>query len=290
MISKLRISVLISILALAFGSCSPRSTSSSHTANESTLERIKQERVLRAGIIVYPPFATKDANTNAYGGYFVNLMEEITKAMGEADNPIRVQYEETTWGGMVAGLKNKQFDVVVSGIFSTIPRGLEVTWARPCMYVGMSALVRANDDRFKTPADLERAGISVAVAAGEVGHEYLKKYLPDAKPIVLQTSDTAAPALEVSSGSAEVALAESTALIQYAKQHPEVKAIFVERPLFTYATSVMIRRGDPEWLDFLNRAIEFMQLAGVTDRLDQKYNASGEFWMSPAKPWASRNP
>ncbi|MBI2929069.1 MAG: transporter substrate-binding domain-containing protein [Verrucomicrobia bacterium] len=267
-------------------SCGPnQSSTAGQPAARSVLDKVKRERVMHAGIIPYPPFVTKDPNKNTYSGYFVELMDEITKLMGETNNPVRIEYEETTWGGMVAGLKNERFDVVVSGVFSTIPRGMEVTWARPCMYVGMSALVKANDDRFKTPSDLARPGISVAVAAGEVGHEYLKKYLPNAKSIVLQTADTAAPALEVSTGSAEVALAESTALVQYARKHPEVKAIFVERPLFTYATSVMIRRGDPEWLDFLNRAIEFMQLAGVTERLDQKYNASGEFWISPAKPW-----
>lgn len=278
-------------LSLAWlGSCRPAGSdgpsSSSASANRSfVLEKVKAERVIHAGIIPYPPFVTKNPNTNEYSGYFVDLMGEITKFMGDRKNPVRIEYEETTWGGMVAGLEQGQFDIVVSGVFRTIPRAMEVTWPRACMYVGMSALVRADDDRFKVPADLEAPGIRVAVAAGEVGDEYRLRFLPDCKPVLLQTADTAATALEVSSGSADVALAESVALVQYAKEHPEVKVLFAEEPLFTYATTVMVRRGDPEWLDFLDVAIEFMQLAGVTDRLDRKYNPQGEYWISPSKPW-----
>ncbi len=281
---KLMVIVVAVLLPLGVVSCSKQSGTIT-AAKPSVLDKIKKERVIRAGVIPYPPFVTKDPNTNQYSGYFIELLDEIVKFMGEKDSPIKIEYEETTWAGMITGLKNERFDIVVSGIFRTIPRGMEVTWPRPCMYVGMSALVRADDARFKTPEDLRKPGLKVAVAAGEVGHDYQQRFLPEANPIVLQTADTAATALEVSSGSADVAIAESVALVQYAKKHPEVKVLFVDKPLFTFATSVMIRRGDQEWLDFLNIGIEFMQLAGATERLDRKYNPEGEHWISPALPW-----
>jgi ABC-type amino acid transport substrate-binding protein len=288
----IRVSTLILVTAAFLcSSCSRAGNSDIAATNdrtESVLTRIKSERVIRAGVIPYPPFVIKDPNTNQYSGYFVELMDHIATFMGDRDHPITIQYEETTWAGMITGLKEDRFDIIVSGVFRTIPRAMEVTWPRPCMYVGMSALVRADDNRFKLPADLQAEGIRVAVAAGEVGHDYQQRFLPHSTPIVLQTADTAATALEVSSGNADVAIAESVALVQYAKQHPEVKVLFVEKPLFTYATSVMIRRGDPEWLDFLNISIEFLQLAGITEQLDRKYNPAGEHWLSPAKAWESK--
>jgi polar amino acid transport system substrate-binding protein len=279
-------SILCAVSVLLVASCAKEAnTSQGGTQVASVLERIKTRRTIHAGIIPYPPFVTKNPNTNEYSGYFVEFMNEIVKFMGDEDNPVRIEYEETTWGGMVAGLKQGQVDVVVSGVFRTIPRAMEVTWPRACMYVGMSALVRADDGRFRTPSDLETSGVRIAVAAGEVGDEYRRRFLPHCKPIVLQTADTAATALEVSTGSADVALAESVALIRYAKEHPEVQVLFSKEPLFTYAATVMVRRGDREWVDFLDIAIEFLQLAGVTDRLDRKYNPDGEYWISPSKPW-----
>lgn len=278
--------ILLVAISVVCG-CESSSQNATTTRSRSVLDTVKSDRVIRAGVIPYPPFVIKDPNTNEYSGYFIDLMDQLVDYMGTDESPIKLEYEETTWGGMVAGLQNDRFDVVVSGVFSTIPRATEVTWAKPCMYVGMSALSRADDSRFATPPDLSVPGLKVAVAAGEVGHEYAKKFLPNAELIILQTADTAAPALEVSTGNADVALAESVALVQYAQQHPEVKTLFVDKPLFTYATSVMIRRGDPEWLDFLNRSIEFLQLAGVTDRLDQKYNPDGSRWISPKRPYGS---
>ncbi len=282
----------VAVIAICCSSCNTKTDTSGNgapSAIPSVLDKVKKDRVIRAGVIPYPPFVIKDPNTNEYSGYFIDLMDEIATFMGDKDNPVKIEYEETTWAGMIVGLKHDRFDIVVSGIFRTIPRGMEVTWPRPCMYVGMSVLVRSDEDRFHKPQDLEEFDIKAAVAAGEVGHDYVNRFLPDATPIVLQTADTAATALEVSSGNADVAIAESVALVQYAKEHPEVKVLFVDKPLFTYGTTVMIRRGDPEWLDFLNIAIESMQLAGVTDRLDQKYNPDGERWISPASQLKTSN-
>jgi len=116
-------------------------------AQEGILQKIQRTKVIHAGYIPYPPFAIVDPATKKLSGYFIELMDAIVAEMGQG---IKIEYEETTWGTMVVGAQSGKFDVVVSGILSTIPRAQQVTFTRPVMLLGLSAVVRSGDNRFKT--------------------------------------------------------------------------------------------------------------------------------------------
>ena len=133
---------------------------------ESILQKVQRTKVIKAGYIPYPPFVLVDPNTKKLSGYFIELMDAIVDNMGQG---IKIEYEETTWGTMVVGAQSGKFDVVVSGILSTIPRSMQVTFTRPVLLIGLSAVAKAGETRFKTEADLRKPGLNVAVTAGEIG-------------------------------------------------------------------------------------------------------------------------
>ena len=248
---------------------------------QSVLDRVKREKVIRAGYIKYPPFVIQDPKTGELSGYFIDLVAHIGELAGA-----EIKYEETNWGTMIAGLQTGQFDVVVSGVFRTIPRALEVTWPRPVLYVGISAIVKKEETRFKELSDFgDGEGFTVAVTDGEVGHEYAKRYLPKAKLTVLKTEDISRPFLDVISDRADFALGDALTCYRFAKEHGNVTDLFAGRPFYVFGTTVMIRRGDPEWLDFLNIALEFMELSGFTDRIERKYKEADAAWITKSKPW-----
>src|SRR5579862_8256817 len=120
-------------------------------AQESILQKIQRTKVIHAGYIPYPPFCIVDPVTKKRSGYFIGLMDASVCEMGQGS---KIEYEETTWGTMVVGAQSGKFDVVVSGILSSIPRAMQVTFTRPVMLLGLSAVARADDNRFKTEADL----------------------------------------------------------------------------------------------------------------------------------------
>jgi polar amino acid transport system substrate-binding protein len=275
-------SLSVMLLALLLVGCSgsmSRSPAGIEKEPLGTLSKVQQTHHLKAGYIKYPPFVIQDPATGQLSGYFIDLMANIAKEGG-----FTVDYEETNWGTMVAGLESGKFDIVVSGVFRTIPRAEQVTFTEPVLYVGISAVARKNDARFRTVADLSQKGLKIAVTNGEVGHEYAKKYLPEADLTVINTEDISRPMLEVLSGRADVALGDSMTTYLFTKQHPEVKDVFAANPFYVYGTTFMVRRHDQEWLDFLNIAIEEMELSGVTDRLEAKYK-EGTAWISKRKPW-----
>lgn len=272
--------VMLMVLTL-LGGCRP--SRENGAIGESILNRVKRERTIRAGFIKYPPFVDLDPNTGKPSGYFIDVMEEIRLQMGEE---MQIVYEETTWGTMVAGVKGGRFDLVVSGIFSTIPRSMEVTFSRPLMFVGLSAVVRADDDRFTRAADLQVPGLKVAVTAGEVGHDYAQKFLPDADLTVMDTPDITRPMLEVLSGRADVGIADSMSCYNFVAAHPEqTQQLFAQDPLYVYATTLMLPRGDPDWKDFFDQALAFLDYSGITKQLEAKYKAGATAWISSKPPF-----
>ena len=123
--------LLMVLLVFLLGSCVNRSEQSQTTPKETILQKVKRTKVIHAGYIKYPPFMEVDPKSGELGGYFIEMMDHIVELMGR---DIKIEYEETTWGTMVAGIQSGKFDFVVSGIFSTIPRLSEVTFTRPVLF------------------------------------------------------------------------------------------------------------------------------------------------------------
>jgi len=249
-------------------------------AQESILQKVQRTKVIKAGYIPYPPFVLVDPNTKKLSGYFIELMDAIVDNMGQG---IKIEYEETTWGTMVVGAQSGKFDIVVSGILSTIPRSMQVTFTRPVLLIGLSAVGRAGETRFKSEEDLRKPGLTVAATAGEIGHSYTQKYLPSAKLIVLDTPDITRPMLEVLSGRADIGIADSISVSNFVEAHKSTAVnLFAERPLFVYGCGLLLPR-DLQWKDFIDQSINFLEYSKVLDRLEQKYKKGSSEWISLKK-------
>lgn len=250
-------------------------------AYQSILQNVQKTKVIKAGYIPYPPFVMVDPNTRELSGFFIEVMDEIVSRMGP---DMKIDYEETTWGTMVVGVQSGKFDVVVSGIFSTIPRSMQVTFSRPLLLVGLSAVARADDSRFQTEEDLQKDGLVVAVTAGEVGHTYAQQYLPKAKLIVMDTPDITRPMLEVMTGRADIGIADSMSVYNFVEAHKaKASNLFAERPLYLYGTGLMLPR-DLQWKDFIDQSISFLEYSKVLERLENKYKKGTE-WISLRRPY-----
>lgn len=265
---------------ILFSACScTRTNPASGGANISVVDKIRSTKRLRAAYVVYPPFVGK-SGAGAPTGYFIDLMAQIAEAGG-----FTVEYEEAKWGTMVAGLESGRYDIVVSGIFPTISRSFSASFPEPVMYVGLSGVVPIGDKRKWTPDMLKQSGLRIAVVNGEVGHEYVRRYLPDAKVIVLDTADITRSALEVQQGRADIAIAEAISMTEFSARNPGVRPVFIEEPLQTYGCTFMIRRGDPDWLAFINTSVSYMQASGVVEQLNQKYKKRPDMWHDRTPPW-----
>jgi ABC-type amino acid transport substrate-binding protein len=240
------------------------------------LDRIVKDKTFRIGYIPSPPGSIKDPRSGEVSGYYVETARAICDLMG-----VKPVFVEATWATFVAGLQSGQFDLSIAATFATIPRALAVDFTRPIHYLGYSAVVRKGDSRFKTLADIDKPGIKVAVVQGAVGHEYAKQNFKNAQLTVLSTSDLTAPFVEVSANRVDVGIEDAWATKRYAAQHPEVVDLFGDRPYNVLPIAWAVRKGEPELLQFMNTAVDYMLINGRLEQLASKYGPSGRFQLRP---------
>ena len=137
--------LLATLVAVVLTACSTGS------GGGSDLESVKQAGVLRVATEgTYSPFSFHDPKTNALTGYDVEVAKAVADKLG-----VKVEYVETPWDAIFAGLAADRYDVVVNQVTKNPERaglyGLSTTytWSE-----GVIA-TRADDSTISSLASLE---------------------------------------------------------------------------------------------------------------------------------------
>src|SRR5689334_13363038 len=104
------ITVLIAtVITALLAACS---SSSGASSGGSDLQAVRSAGVLRVGTEgTYSPFSFHDPRTNQLTGYDVEVAKAVADKLG-----VKVQYVETPWDAIFAGLGSKRFDLVVNQV------------------------------------------------------------------------------------------------------------------------------------------------------------------------------
>jgi polar amino acid transport system substrate-binding protein len=240
------------------------------------LDAMLRDRKMRIGYINAPPGARKDPNTGEISGLYVDAVNLILAQVN-----ITPVWVETTWANFVAALQADQFDLCIAGTFATVSRATAVDFVRPICYLGMSAIVKADDTRFSKLTDLNREGITMAAVLGDAAVDFARQNFPKAKLVTLATSNLAAPFVEVSAGRADVGIEDAYQAHHYAESHPEVKDLFGASPFNVMPIAWTIKRGNMELLNFMNTAIDWLLVNDRFSNVAAKYGYTGRYIMHP---------
>ncbi len=255
------IAIILSIIALS------QNKRSSNV--EGTLSKIQRTGKIDVCYAVWEPAVIKDAKTGKLSGHDIDEIEIIASALKATPT-----YHEQTFGTMAAAVQSGQCDISTS-LFAQISRAAVVAFTKPLFYGGESALVKKGDTRFKTVADIDKADVKVAVATGESGDNYVKENFHNATitRIDVESSDLSRFMAEVSSGRADVAIADNSTIANYAKAHPETEDIFATNPFNLTPDNFALRQGDVDFLNFMNTSLDYLRTTGKIAELEKKYDA-----------------
>ncbi|GGC13026.1 amino acid ABC transporter substrate-binding protein [Cellulomonas carbonis] len=112
--------------------------------------------VQEAGVLVvgtegtYRPFSYHEDGSGDLTGYDV----EVARAVGE-ELGVEVQFQETQWDAIFAGLEAGRFDVIANQVSITPEREGAYTFSEPYTYSPGVIVVREGDDSIGSFADLE---------------------------------------------------------------------------------------------------------------------------------------
>ena len=231
---------------------------------KSTLNQILERKVLRVGLEAgYMPFEM----TNKQGkivGFDVDLARQMAKAMG-----VKLEIVNTAWDGIIPGLLTDKYDIIMAGMTLTPQRNLQINFADPYIVIGQSILVRKGlENEIKSYKDLNDPKYTVVSKLGTTGDIAAKRYLSKAKLRLFETESDSA--IEVMNGKADAFVYDLPFNAVYASQNPG-KLNHIDQP-FTYEPLAWgVRKGDPDFLNWLNNYMRQIRGDGTYDKIYAKW-------------------
>ncbi|GLY17402.1 transporter substrate-binding domain-containing protein [Kineosporia rhizophila] len=98
----------------------------------------------------YAPFTFHEEGTNELTGYDVEVVEAVAEKLGR-----EVEFSETNWDSIFAGLEAKRFDVVANQVTVNPEREAKYTFSAPYTYSQGVIVTQAGDTSITTEADLK---------------------------------------------------------------------------------------------------------------------------------------
>jgi polar amino acid transport system substrate-binding protein len=240
-------------------------------AKKSTLETIVQNKKLRVGFESgYVPFEM----TNKKGefiGFDMDYGRRMAKDMGVKFVPIN-----TAWDGIIPALMTDKFDIIMGGMTITQERNLKVNFADPYIIVGQAILLNKKlKDKVLSYKDLNNPKYIVTSRMGTTGEQAIKKYIPKATYKGFESEAEAG--LEVINGKADALVYDLPFCGYLYGSQGQGKTIFLSDP-FTYEPLAWaVKKGDPDFMNWLNNFLHQTKGDGFYDRMYKKW-ITGSKW------------
>lgn len=222
----------------------------------STWAAIKDRGSLRVGVTQAPPWFFKSPAASEWTGLGSSVGKAMAKELGVKFEPV-----EVTWGTAIAALQANKIDIMFV-LDATPKRAVAIDFpAQPLLYYALAVLAE-DDMAISSWADLNKAGIKIAVTQGTTMDIYVTKHLDKAE------------ILRFPSNGESVAAFQSRRVNAVSLFHPPLIAmrkkigrgqIVLPSPVRQSASSAGVRReADKTFRDWVNTAIAYYYATGQT--------------------------
>jgi polar amino acid transport system substrate-binding protein len=221
------------------------------------LATVRNRGSVRVCVAVNEPMVMHD-RSGALVGYSIDLAERLAEDLG-----VKLELVETSWSQIVPDLLGRHCDLVASGLWVSLPRALVVNFTQPAAEQGIYLVAGKSARTRRTAADFNVAGTRIAVYAGTVQEALAARKFPLATLLKVDgDADHLAPVL---SGRADAALVPTFAPQLLTQGTPGRLFLPLDRPLASSVTAMAIRKGDADFLSFLNTWLTVHRAEGWLD-------------------------
>ena len=244
---------------------------------KSTLNKILQEGEMRVCMEPgYMPFEMKDKRGRIIG-YDVDMAKRMAKEMG-----VKLKLLPTAWDGIIAALVTGKCDIIMSGMTITQQRNLKINFADPYVVVGQTILMSKDlEGKIKTAKDIDKKEYTIVTKLGVTGEMATRKFFKNAKIITFETESDAAS--EVLNGRADAFVYDQPYNILFMSDKGKGKLIHLDKPLTYEPLGWAIRKGDPDFLNWLNNFLRQVK----EDKVVDFYNKLNQKWLKDTA-WLKR--
>ncbi len=225
-----------------------------------TIDRIREQRMLRAGIQVALPWLGQNPKTGQFFGPSIELGERIAQLLG-----VELKLVTTGWDVMIAGLQGNQYELTIAAMFATAKRR-EVVDFVVYSETGTCWAVRKDNDKINTLEDFNQPSVTFGSFVGTGTTAAAMAKYPKAKfHNVVMPVGGANRFEDVLTRRIDVAHLDSPRALLVAHQQPQLKIIpggpehCMKNPDIPFEIAMAINYGDPEFKKFLERAVADFQ-------------------------------
>lgn len=261
--------VLGGIAALVLAACGGEGGSASSSApaqsageSGSLIGRINNKGTVTVGTEgTYAPFTYHDKD-GKLTGYDVEVTRAVAEKLG-----VKVEFKETQWDSMMAGLKAGRFDVVANQVGLTSPeRQATFDKSEPYSWSG-AVLVARNDSNIKSIADIK--GVKTAQSLTSNYGEKAKAAGAELVPV-----DGLAQSLTlIEQKRADATLNDELAVLDYLKKNPNagVKIVWSAPADEKVGSGLIVNKGNDEAVAKFSTAINELKADGTLKKLGEQF-------------------
>jgi len=227
------------------------------TYAEDDLVKIKTAGTLRVGTEGnYSPFTYRDAKGTLVG-FDVEIAQEIGKRLG-----VKVAFTEGPWDGLIAGLDANRYDAVINEVTITDARKAKYDFSDPYGATKAVLIVKSDNKTIKTFADLKGKKVVANLTT---------TYAQLARDNGGTVTSSDLPFDLVSQGRADATINDRLFFLDYLKQKPDVALKIVAEHSAVDYQGVIVRKGNPDLVAAVNKAIKDLKANGTYLKISQKY-------------------
>ncbi len=238
---------------------------------EGTLEAAKKRGTFRVGVTQAPPWFSKDPKTGEWSsGLGIFMGKAMAQTLG-----VKMETVEVSWGNSIAALQGDKIDIMFT-IDATPERKQAVDFpTSPLLYYSLAVLAR-DDLAAGTWKDLNKPGIRIAVPQASSMDRFVSEHAPKAD--IQRFPDNAAAIAAFQSGRVDAVCLFHPPLLA-ARQKLGKGKIVVPTPAQSQASSAAVRKGDTEFVAWVDKQLASYYQSGQTQKWYEQ--ALSDFGLDP---------
>jgi polar amino acid transport system substrate-binding protein len=243
---KIIILLVVLTLLLGMGSCSKKEEGVITVATDAT----------------WPPMEFVNESKEIVG-FDIDLMKAAAEAGG-----FKVEFMNTAWDGIFAGLANGEYDAVISSVTITEDRKKTMDFSAPYINAGQVLIVQDSTSGVTALQDL--TGKSVGAQIGTTGAIEIQ----NTEGVELRTYDELGLAIEdLANGRIAGVVADTPIAADYVLQNDTYKGKLkiVGEPFTDEYYGVAVKKGNTEILETINKGLKKVLDKGVDEELKDKW-------------------
>ena len=212
----------------------------------------------------WPPLEYVDENGEIVG-FEIDLIKAISETSG-----VPMDYVNTSWDTIFAGLANGQYDGIASGVTVTEERKQTIDFSTTIYQVTQSILTKKENSDLTTVESL--FGKTVGVQMGTTGHFAMEEY-PE---ITIKAYEDIALAIEdMINRNSDAVVCDSVIASDYVLANESYKDMLVVTGTASETIediAIAVEKGNTELLEIINSSLETLKENGKLDELYSKWN------------------